>query len=303
MKDHAHYTPQGNEKRLRLSALITVFMFVSQLIGGLVTNSLAIMSDAWHLMSDMLALFLSWYAIRQTMKPADDTHTFGYHRFGSLAALINGLALIGISLFIVYQSVLRFLHPAPVHSAGMMALAGVGFIGTFIIVLVLKSGGDNINVKSSLLHFLGDVFSYLGILAGGLLIGLTGLTWIDPLLSSLFAVIILKNAWTITREAGLILLEAVPQEVSIQEVEERLLQEEDIKKVLDLHIWSLSNEHLSLSAHIQIANMEVKDTAALLNHIEEVLFKEFKIAHTTIQLQTEGIYRNQSKKMNIPQVH
>lgn len=296
-------TIEQNEKRLRLSTLITFLMFASQLIGGYVTNSLAIMSDAWHLLSDLLALVLSWYAIRQTMKPADAKLTFGYHRFGSIAALINGLTLIGISLFIFYKAILRLIHPAEVHSVGMMWLAGVGFAGTFLIVLILKQGERNINVKSALVHFLGDVLSYFGILLGGLLIWLTGWTHIDPILSGLFAVIILKNAWTITKDAAHILLEAVPSEVSVPEVEQRLLQEQEVLRVIDLHIWGLSNEHYSLSAHIQIRNMYVAETSELLTRLENILLEEFNIAHTTIQLQTESQYRNRYKESLTPRVH
>ncbi|WCK54592.1 cation diffusion facilitator family transporter [Aneurinibacillus sp. Ricciae_BoGa-3] len=292
-----------NENRLRFAALITGLMFCCQLVGGYLTNSLAIMSDAWHLLSDLLALLLSWYAVRQTMKPADEKHTYGYHRFGSLAALINGLALIVISLFICYRAVLRLFHPDSVHSAGMMWLAGIGALGTFLIVVVLKQGEDNINVKSSLIHFLGDVFSYLGILLGGLIIQLTGWMFIDPILSVIFAAIILKNAWSITKEATEILLEAVPGEVSTSEVEARLLKEKAIRKVIDLHIWGLSNEHLSLTAHLQVENMYLEETAGLLHHIEGILHDEFKIAHTTIQLQTQDEYHNRIKNMHIPQVH
>lgn len=301
--DNQALSDQKNEQRIRLSTLITFFMFSAQLVGGYLTNSLAIMSDAWHLLSDLLALLLSWYAIRQTKKPADLNHTFGYHRFGSLAALINGLTLIGISIFIFYKAVLRFLQPAPVHSVGMMWLAGMGFAGTFLIVVILKSGQQNINVKSAMIHFLGDVLSYLGILLGGVIIQLTGWVYMDPLLSGLFAVIILKNAWTITSDAGQILLEAVPSEVSVPEVEKRLLEEPEVLKVVDLHIWGLSNEHYSLSAHIQIQNMYVQDTENLLNRIDQILLQEFTIAHTTIQLQTGDQYRNQHKSRAAPKVH
>lgn len=296
-------THTQNEKLIRFSILVTFLMFSSQLVGGFITNSLAIMSDAWHLLSDLLALFLSWYAIKQTLKPADAKHTYGYHRFGSLAALINGLTLICISVFISYHAIVRIINPSPVHSTGMMWLALVGFVGTFLIVIVLRQGGQNINVRSALIHFLGDVLSYLGILIGGLVIKLTGWMLVDPILSGLFALIILKNAWLITKEAAEILLEAVPGEVSVEEVKERLLQEEDILNVLDLHIWSLSNEHISLSAHIQIHDMSVKDTDRILRKIEKVLLDEFKIAHTTIQLQTNEYYHNQSKDTGALQVH
>jgi cobalt-zinc-cadmium efflux system protein len=292
-----------NESRLRFAALITGIMFCCQLVGGFLTNSLAIMSDAWHLLSDLLALLLSWYAVRQTMRPADAKHTYGYHRFGSLAALINGLTLIAISLFICYRAVLRLFHPDSVHSTGMMWLAGVGALGTFLIVVVLKQGDDNINVRSSLIHFLGDVFSYLGILIGGLIIKLTDWTLVDPILSGIFAAIILKNAWSITKEAAEILLEAVPGEVSASAVEACLLQEKEIRKVIDLHIWGLSNEHLSLTAHLQVDNMYLDATAELLHRLEGILHDEFKIAHTTIQLQTQDDYHNRLKNMHIPQVH
>ncbi len=294
---------ERNEKRLRLSAIITFVMFLSQLVGGFVTNSLAIMSDSWHLLSDLFALLLSWYAVNQTMKPADERHTFGYHRFGSISAFVNGLTLIGISLFICYEAARRFLHPVEVHSVGMLWLAGIGLIGTFVIVVLLKEGEANINVKSALIHFLGDVFSYLGILLGGIVISATGWTFVDPLLSAVFAAIILKNAWAVTKEAGRILLEAVPSRVSLERVKVRLSQEPEVLTVIDLHIWALSNEHLSLSAHIQVPDMDMEAATNLLHRLKRILLDEFQIAHTTIQLQTEAMYHNDLIGERIAKVH
>lgn len=291
-----------HEKKIRLSFFITLTMFIVQLIGSYITNSLAIASDAWHLSSDLLALFLSWYAIRQTMKPANEKHTFGYHRFGSLAALINGLTLIGISLFIGYQSFIRFFNPSPIHSIGMIGLAVAGFISTLVIAFILKDGKENMNVKSAFLHFVGDVLSYFGILVGGILIYFTGLNWIDPILSALFALIILGNAWKITKEAALILLEAVPEDLSIPLIKQRLLTEPEIKKILDLHVWGLSNEHISLSTHLTVGNMELQESDPFIHRIEEILYKEFGIAHTTVQLHAEQQTPN-SYIRSVPNIH
>ncbi|HJV45494.1 MAG TPA: cation diffusion facilitator family transporter [Bacillota bacterium] len=298
-----HTRALANERRLRWSTIITFIMFTVQLIGGYLTHSLAIASDAWHLLSDLFSLILSLYAVKQTMKPADETHTFGYHRFGSLAAFVNGLILIGISVYIMVQATTRFMHPVEVESIGMIYLSAIGFIGTFLIVKVLKAGEDDINVKSSLLHFLGDVFSYFGILIGAVMIKFTGWNIVDPILSLVFAGIILKNAWAITREAALILLEAAPGGVKIETLKKRLLQIPEIEKILDLHIWSLSNEHVSLSAHIQVNNMEVEQSNQLLLQIKTVLAEEFAISHTTIQFQTKGDYINRIPSSNIPFTH
>lgn len=292
-----------HEKKVRWSVIITLIMFTVQLVGGILTNSLAITSDAWHLSSDLLALSLSWYAIRQTMKPANEKHTFGYHRFGSLAALINGLTLIGISLFIGYQSILRFIHPSGVHSTGMIALASVGFIATLLIAVILKDGKENINVKSAFLHFVGDVLSYFGILVGGIILYFTGWNWIDPLLSAFFALIILKNAWQITKEAAVILLEAVPENISVKVIKERLLAEPEIEKILDLHVWGLSNEHFSLSTHLKVQNMELRESITLTEKIEQILYKEYGIAHTTIQFHTENEGLRTSLGTRIPNIH
>lgn len=290
------------EKIITISFIITLTMFITQLIGGFLTNSLAILSDAWHLSTDLLALLLSWFAIRQTRKPANEKHTYGYHRYGSLAALINGLTLIGISLFIAYQSIVRLIHPSHVHSTGMIGLASIGFLATLLITLILRNDQENINVKSTFLHFLGDVLSYFSIIIGGIIIYFTDLHWIDPLLSGIFALIILRNAWAITRDASLILLEAVPENLSIQAIKQRLLIEPEIIKVLDLHVWGLSNQHISLSTHLTILNMEFQQTGALIHRIEEILYKEFGIAHTTIQLYVETQEKNQ-KIRSFPNIH
>jgi cobalt-zinc-cadmium efflux system protein len=301
LHDHTHAL--ANEKRLRWSAMITFVMFAVQFAGGYLTHSLAIASDAWHLLSDLFSLVLSLYAVKQTMKPANEIHTFGYHRFGSLAAFVNGLVLIAISVYIMVQALFRFIHPVHVQSTGMIYLSAVGFIGTFIIVKVLKAGEDDINVKSSLLHFLGDVLSYLGILIGAVIIKFTGWIIVDPILSLLFSGIILKNAWQITKEAALILLEAAPETVEIEALKLRLLQFPEIEKILDLHIWSLSNEHVSLSAHIQVRNMEIEASNHLLMQIKNVLSEEFGISHSTVQLQSKGDYMNRIQYPNIPLTH
>lgn len=303
MNDHlAVENTLRHEKKVRLSFLITLAMFIVQLIGGFITNSLAIASDAWHLSSDLLALFLSWYAIRQTMKPANEKHTFGYHRFGSLTALINGLSLIGISLFIGYSSIVRFFNPSSVHSTGMIGLAAAGFISTLAIAFLLKDGKENINVKSAFLHFVGDVLSYFGILIGGVIIYFTGWNWIDPILSALFALIILRNAWGITKEAALILLEAVPGNLSVRLIKQRLLEETEIKKIMDLHVWGLSNEHISLSTHLAVRNMELEESNPFIQRIEEILYKEFGIAHTTVQLHAET-KETSSYIRSVPNIH
>lgn len=290
------------EKLIRISFFITCIMFIIQLIGGFLTNSLAILSDTWHLSTDILALFLSWFAIRQTRKPANETHTYGYHRFGSLAALINGLTLIAISLFIAYQSIVRLTDPTHVHSTGMIGLAIIGFFATLLITFILKNGKENINVKSAFLHFLGDVLSYFSIIIGGIIIYFTDLYWIDPILSGIFALVILRNAWKVTREASIILLEAVPGNLSTHDIKERLLLEPEIIKVLDLHVWALSNQHISLSTHLTIGNMEVQETAPLIYRIEEILYKEFGIAHTTIQLHAEN-HEDNRRIRSFPNIH
>lgn len=276
-----------SEKRLRLSFVLTLFMFLIQFVGGIITNSLAIASDALHLLSDVLALLLSWYAVKQMMRPADERNTFGYHRYGSLAAFINGLTLIGISFYIAYQAVWRIVHPSSIHVQGMMWLATAGCLFTLSIVLILKKGDQNINIQSTLLHFIGDVLSYLAILVGGSVIALTGWVIIDPLLSALFALVILRNAWLITKEAGAILLESVPQTLSVASIRQRLLQEPEIQQVLDLHVWSLSSEFVSLSTHLQVISLPAEALEAFYQRIEKILAEEFGIVHTTIQLKTE----------------
>jgi cobalt-zinc-cadmium efflux system protein len=292
----------NQDRIISLSFFIALTMFLTQLIGGFLTNSLAILSDAWHLSTDLLALFLSWFAIKQTKKPANERHTYGYHRFSSLAALINGITLIGISLFIAYQSILRLFHPSYVHSAGMIGLAIVGFLATLCITLILKNNKENINIKSAFLHFLGDVLSYFSIIIGGIIIYFTDLYWIDPILSGIFALIIIRNAWKVTKEASLILLEAVPGNLSIPTIKKRLLNEPEIIRVLDLHVWALSNQHISLSTHLTIKDMEFHETGPLIHRIEEILYHEFGIAHTTIQFHVENdpyIHKSRS----IPDIH
>jgi cobalt-zinc-cadmium efflux system protein len=277
----------SHQSRMKWAIVITSLLFLAQCIGGWMTNSLAIISDAWHLLSDLAALLLSWFALRQTQKPANAVHTFGYHRYGILAALINGLVLIGISIFIFSQAVHRMLNPQEVQSKGMIFLAILGFLLTMLIVLLFRDGKENLNIRSTLLHFLGDTFSYAGIVLGGIIMFYTGWLWVDPILSAIFALVILKNAWSVTKESAQILLEAVPPGLSITQVQEFLLTEPTIRNVNDLHIWSLSNEHTSLCATITICNMDVSASRQLSEHLNKKLYEQFGITHTTIQFESD----------------
>lgn len=278
-------TPSITNKSIIWAFGLTFILFISQLIGGYLSNSLAIISDAWHLLSDLLALSVSWFALAQAKRPANHRMTYGYHRFGIFAALFNNLTLIGISVFIYIFAIGRIISPQPVHAPAMMMLALVGFVVTFIIVVLLKRGEQNLNTKSALLHFFGDVLSYAGVVLGGIIIYYTGWLWVDPLLSIVFATIITVNAWKMLKESVLILLQAVPAELDVRLVERKLLALSGVKAVRDLHIWSLTSEKVMLSAHITTSFDKLEDTEDLLVIIQHQM-ADLGIRHCTIQFET-----------------
>lgn len=283
---HTHHAMVKKNKGISIAFWFTMLLFIAEIIGGYLTNSLAILSDAWHLLSDILALGVSWFALRQSTRPANKKLTFGYHRIGIFAALINNLSLIGISGYIYYTAIRRIFYPEQVESIGMIYLAILGVLVTTTIVFFLKREDQNLNVKSALLHFVGDVFSYAGVIIGGILLNYTGWMWIDPVISILFASVILKGAFRMLRESIRILLEAVPDGLDLDEIKEEVIKVKGVCSVHDVHVWGVSSEEVMLTAHIVTDNKSVFEGHRLLHEVKDLLNEQFGIWHSILQLET-----------------
>lgn len=286
--DHRYGRRDGARSLGWVLALTTVFM-VAEFFGGWMSGSLALISDAGHMLTDVLALGLSLLALRFAVTPANAKKTYGFYRLEILAALLNGVTLIVLSGYIFYESWQRFSSPPEIKSGLMIivALAGlaVNLAGFFIL---RASSKDNLNLRGAFLHVVGDLLSSAAVIIGGLIIRFTGWVLIDPVLSVLIGLMILKGAYGLVKESVDILLEAAPTGIESAEIEKALSGIKGVKSLHHLHIWSLSSGIHALSAHVQIDDQMTSQSDALLAEIQEMLEHKFGILHTTIQFECAG---------------
>jgi len=278
---HAH----GTGRVLRISLAVTMLYIILLVVAGIRAHSLALLSEAGHNLSDFLALLLSLVAVYLEGRPPSVTKTYGYRRAGVLAALVNSVSLILVSFFIFYEAFRRLQHPAQVHAGLMIGVAGAGVVMNGAIALLLWRSGRDVNVRSALLHEVGDTLSTAAVIAGGWVILWTGQYWIDSALSFGIGALILWSSFGIVRETLNILLEGTPRGMSLDEVESAVRAITGVSDVHDLHVWSIGSENHALSAHVKIADMATSESDSLLRAINEKLGQSFGIHHTTIQLE------------------
>ena len=284
MHNHAHH--HATARKLQLSLWVTIVFIVIEFAAGIRAQSLALLSDAGHNFTDALALGLAWFALYLQSKPPSDTKTFGYHRAGVLSAFVNAMTLVGLALLIFYESYERFQSPRVVQQDVMIVIAAAGLVVNLIVMWALHADSrDDINIRGAFMHMLGDALSSVGIIIGGFAIAMTGLLWIDPLLSVLIAVLILWSGWGIIRESMDILLEALPRGMKHNEVCEALRGIEGVVDVHDLHIWSLSSSSHALACHAVIADIPPSVSDGILREINSVLVARFNIRHSTVQFE------------------
>jgi len=276
---------------LRISLAVTMFYVVLLVVAGIRAHSLALLSEAGHNLSDFLALLLSLVAVYLEGRPPSATKTYGYRRAGVLAALVNALSLVVVSFLIFYEAFQRIQHPEQVHAPVMIAVAAAGVVMNGVIALLLwRSPRDvdvnvDVNVRSALLHEVGDTLSTAAVLVGGFAILWTGQYWIDAALSFGIGALILWSSFGIVRETLNILLEGTPRGMSLEAVESAMRKIAGVSDVHDLHLWSIGSENHALSAHVKIADMATSESDTILREINEKLGQGFGIHHTTIQLE------------------
>src|SRR5262252_2161521 len=256
MHAHAHGHTHGTGRILRISLAVTMLYIILLVVAGLRAHSLALLSEAGHNLSDFLALLLSLVAVYLQSRPASSTKTYGYHRAGVLAALVNALSLVVVSFFIFYEAFRRLQHPEQVHAGLMIWVAAAGVVMNGVIALLLwRSSGDDVNIRSALLHEVGDTLSTAAVIVGGWAILWTGQYWIDSALSFGIGALILWSSFGIVRETLNILLEGTPRGMSLDAVEAAMRSIEGVSDVHDLHVWSIGSENHALSAHVKVANI------------------------------------------------
>lgn len=286
------------QKKFILSILLTVLILAAEIIGGIWSGSLALLSDAAHVFSDVFALGLSFFALRVSMRPPDDRHSYGWHRAEVLAALVNGVSLLVIAIGIWVEAYKRWQNPVTVRSTEMMVIAIIGLVVNIVVAFILGSHDHerepleskplkrrNLNVQSAFLHVLGDLISSIGVIIAAILIGITGAQWIDPLVSVLIGIIILFGGYRVTRKALHILIEGVPEGMSVKKINDSIRSVADVETVHDLHVWNLGSESISLSAHVVLSQQNTKPPSQVMSEIKAVLESEFGIQHTTLQFE------------------
>jgi cobalt-zinc-cadmium efflux system protein len=283
---HGHSHSQGQRGRALFASLILTAGFVAvEAVAGFRAGSLALLSDAGHNFTDAFGLLLAAIAFVLESRPADHVKTYGYHRTGVLAAFINALLLVALSLGLFYESYRRVLHPQPVAENLMIWVAGAGLVLNLGIAWVLGRHGDDINLRAVWIHMLGDAVSCLGIIAGAVVIHYTGWLAVDPLLSVLIGGAIIWTAWDIFRDSLNILLEGLPKGLKLAEVARQIRAVDGVIDVHDLHIWSLGSEAHALSCHVLIEDMPPSASDSILRHVNQLLAGGFEIHHTTIQFE------------------
>lgn len=288
MNGAAGNSSRADQRRLLWAAGLTAGILILEAAGGVLSHSLALLSDAGHMMVDLLALLLSLFAIRFACRPATDRKTFGYYRLEILAALLNGWVLVVLSLYLFYAAVRRLIRPPLVDTRLMLGVAGVGLVANLVGIALLSPSRKNLTVRSALLHILGDAFSSVGVILGGLTMQGTGWYRADPLLSLVIGGVILWGALRVMREACDILLEAAPAGIALSEVSRAIASVGDVVEIHDLHVWCLTIGRPALSGHVVVRDVSLANTDHILNRIKSVLEERFGICHTTIQLESEA---------------
>ena len=284
--DHSHAAvSKSNERALWLSLCLTGTFMIAEVIAGLLSNSLALISDAAHMFTDTAALAIALVAIRVGRRPADKKRTFGYYRFEILAAAFNAILLFLVALYIVYEAYRRFSYPPAIDSTLMLVVASVGLVINLISMRLLSGGKEqSLNIKGAYLEVWSDMLGSAGVIVGALLIMLTGWTWVDSAIAVGIGLWIVPRTWQLLRVSLNILLEGVPEGVGMQEIDEAVRAVPGVVSAHDLHVWAITSNKLSLTVHV-VTDVADEKVFNLLTAIRKMLAQRFDVAHTTVQIE------------------
>ncbi|SHL62720.1 cobalt-zinc-cadmium efflux system protein [Chryseobacterium carnipullorum] len=276
-----------HKKNLLFVLLLSGTYMIAEVIGGLVTQSLALMADAAHMLTDVVGLFLAFIAIKIGERKADASKTFGYYRTEILAAVINAVVLLGISLYVLYEAYQRFQNPPAVQSKTMLIVAGIGLVVNIIGMMILRKDSEgSLNMKGAYFEVLSDMLTSIGVMIAGVVMLTTGWYYADPIISAAIGLLIFPRTWRLLKEAVNVLLEGTPKDVDIHQLRQSLEGVPGVKEVHDLHVWSLTSSVNAMSVHIVRDNGTAQNP--LLKTLAEVTTGNFKISHTTFQIEEEG---------------
>ena len=286
---HVHEINSSSAKfRMAISSVVTLVFVGVEASAGLYAHSLALLTDAAHNLTDVLALGLSWYALRLADEPAHAGKTFGYHRAGILAAMVNSSTLVVISLGIFYEAYQRLQAPPAVGADVLIYVASMALVVNLFTAWLVHHGSDHdLNMRSAFVHLMGDVFSTLGAIVAGVTIWFTGWNWLDPVVSVLIGLLILWNAWAILGETMDILLESTPKDIDMSVMVRDFMQVEGVHGVHDLHVWSISRSLRLLSAHVVTDDLPISAAGAIQARLQDMLSHKYGVEHATLQLESE----------------
>ena len=284
---HHHSTAGISEKNLLAAVVLNFTITIVEIIGGLISNSLALLSDAIHNLGDGLAVLLAYIANRISKRDSNARKTFGYKRIEILAAFLNSVVLVAICLFLIYEAVERFRNPAPIKGFVMFAVATVGLIANLVAVILLRTDSKkNINIKAAYLHLIGDTLSSIVVIIGGILIWKFNIFWVDPLITMLISLYIMKETYLLLKDTFNILMQSSPKELDLGEIKEEIESIEGIRNIHHVHAWSLNDRQIHFEGHIDLTeDLPVSKTDVLRTRISQLLHERFNVEHVTLQME------------------
>lgn len=283
---HHHDSLPNNKKNLVIVIMFNLIITLTEIIGGIFSGSLSLISDALHNLSDTGTLILSYISIKISEKPKNKINTYGYKRANILSAFINAVSLICISIFLIIEALKKLTKLQHINGNVVIIVAIIGLLGNLFSTIMLKKGSkDSINIKSSYLHMLGDTLSSAVVIVAGIIIKYLSIYWIDPILTVLISILIIKSGFDILKESISILMQETPVNIDIDKVKAELLKIDEIKDVHHIHIWKLDENNIILEGHIQIQDMLISESEIIKNSIENILKEHFNISHSVIQFE------------------
>lgn len=278
--------PKAAMRKLRIAVSLTLVILIVEIIGGYISRSLALLSDAGHVFMDITALMLTLAALNIAMRPSTHEATFGHHRVEIIVALINAIALFFLSVFILYNAYLRFNSPPEIRSTEMLVVASIGFVVNLYVAYNLH-GYEDLNVRSAYLHVFGDLIASVAVIVGAMIIALTGLYVVDPIASVLIAAIIMTRCVRLIKESGDILLEKIPKHIDMENLKADLLALEGVEDIHDLHVWSICSNVHAITSHVVTTPEMMEKSSDLIRRLNKLVSERYKIGHATFQIECE----------------
>ncbi len=284
---HHHFSTGISERNLLIAVVLNFTITAAEIVGGILSNSLALLSDALHNLGDGFAVLLAYIAHRVSKRESNQRKTFGYKRIEILAAFINSIILVAICVFLIFEAAERFRNPAPIKGAIMFSVAVVGLAANLVAMILLRSDSEkNINIRAAYLHLIGDTLSSVVVIIGGLLIWKFGIYWLDPLITVLISLYILKETYILLRDSFNILMQSVPKDMDLDKVKSVVENVKGVKNLHHVHLWSLNDRQVHFEGHIDLEeDLSTSQAGTLNKQISKLLYDRFEIEHTTLQME------------------